>query len=55
MKIKDIQNKELRKLAESRVDLNYCDYEEFLKNNGLDFAFDWQETKEGFKFWEGVS
>ena len=54
MKIKEIKNKELRELAESRIDVNYCDYEEFLKNNGLDFAFDWQETKEGFKFWEGV-
>jgi hypothetical protein len=54
MKISDIKNKELRELAESRIHVNYCDYEEFLKNNELGCAFYWTETKEGFEFWRGV-
>jgi len=55
MKIKDIKNKELRELAESRINVNFCDYEEFLKNNELDCAFDWDGTKEGFNFWADVN
>jgi len=54
MKIREIRNKELRELAESRIDINYCDYEDFLKTNELDCAFDWENTNEGVGFWVDV-
>lgn len=55
MKIKDIKNKELRDLAESYIDETFIDYPIFLKNNYLDCAFDWSETKEGYEFWLDVN
>ena len=54
MKIKEIKNKELREVAESRIDINYRNYELFLINNELDCAFDWEKTNEGDSFWGSV-
>jgi len=55
MKIREIKNKELRELAESRIDINSSDFEIFLKNNKLDCAFDWEKTEEGLNFWADVN
>ena len=41
MKISEIKNKELRELAESRINVNSSKLEGFLKNGELDCAFDW--------------
>ena len=54
MKIKDIKNKGLRELAESRVDKNFCLYYDFIETNELIDAFDWMGTAEGTMFWDGV-
>jgi hypothetical protein len=54
MKIRDIKNKELRELAESRIDKEYYYYEKFLISNELNYAFKWYDTKEGFDFWGDV-
>ena len=53
MKIKDIKNKELRELAESRIDKDWM-YEVFLENNELVDAFEWSETPEESGFWNDV-
>jgi hypothetical protein len=55
MKIREIKNKELRELAESRIDKEYLLYDEFLKNNELTDAFYWRKTKEGWEFWNSVN
>ena len=54
MKISEIKNKELRELAESRVDEKW-DYKEFIKTNELGVAFHWGETEEGDEFWSSVA
>jgi len=54
MKIRDIKNKELRELAESRINKEYPLYDIFLKTNELTEAFYWKKTKEGCDFWNNV-
>ena len=54
MKISEIKNKELRELAESRINVKFRDLKKFSKHYELDCAFDWEETPEGFEFWLGV-
>ena len=53
MKIRDIKNKELRELAESRIDKDF-DYQNFLETNELFRAFEWSSTLEQFEFWDDV-
>ena len=60
MKISEIKNKELRELAESRIDKELADLRR--KKYGLNenedeliYAFPWRETKEGFEFWNDVN
>jgi len=54
MKISEIKNKELRELAESRIDKEFGNYDIFLETNKLIYAFNWRKTKEGREFWNGV-
>ena len=55
MKIREIENKELRELAESRIDKEHYLYDEFLQTNELGYAFYWEKTKEGYSFWNSVN
>ena len=50
MRIKDIENKEIRELAIKRCDNDGSD-----ENDHLITAFDWEDSKEGGFFWENVN
>ena len=49
MRIRDIENKEIRELAIKRCK-DGCD-----ENTDLDLAFYWKESKEGKDFWDDVN
>lgn len=54
MKIKDLPNG-LRKLAESKIDVDFYHYSYFLKSGRLLDAFLWEGTKEGDCFWSSIN
>jgi hypothetical protein len=54
MRIIDIKDLELKKLAISRIDNTHYDYVNFLETGKLIHAFNWDSTEEGGAFWFDV-